>query len=156
MKVLFVCLGNICRSPAADGVFTKIVNDNKLSHLITVDSAGTSAYHAGEAADPRTSKSAIKRGYDLTSISRQFLEKDFQEFDMILTMDDENFDKVLKLAKTDSEKKKVQKFTKYCTKHELTEVPDPYESDEQGFEFVMDMMEDGCENLFKEIRNQVI
>lgn len=151
VKVLFVCLGNICRSPAAEGVFKKMVSELGYSNHILCDSAGTSAYHKGHNADSRMSWSAKQRGYDLTSLSRPIEENDLKTFDYIITMDPSNFENVLAM---DSERLFTQKiipFVNYCTIHQIQEVPDPYYRGAEGFEWVMDILEDGCKGLLKSI-----
>ena len=156
MKVLFVCLGNICRSPAAEAVFQKLIDKNNLKNEISCDSAGTSAYHAGEPADGRMSRHAKNRGYDLTSLSRGFkAPDDFQNFDMIITMDNSNYDNVIKLAPQISDQNKVSKLTSYCKIHRINEVPDPYAGGDEGFEHVMDIVEDGCSELFNVIHTRL-
>ena len=149
MKVLFVCLGNICRSPAAEAVMSRMVKDQHLEDKIFCDSSGTSALHAGSAADPRTRKAASQRGYDVTSISRKFIAEDFDKFDYILAMDENNYKDILKFP--EAVKDKVHRFVDFCRKHSLKGVPDPYLGNQQGFDFVMDILEDGCANLLKEV-----
>ncbi len=153
MKVLFVCLGNICRSPTAEGVFKHFVESEGLSGIITSDSAGTSGHHDGGQADSRSMHHAELRGYQLASISRQIKVSDFFDFDLILTMDDSNFDKVIRLAiEIDADTEKVKKFTSYCQIHQINEVPDPYYKGHDGFEEVLDIIEDGCQALLNEIK----
>ena len=120
MKVLFVCLGNICRSPAAEAVFLKMAVDRGLE--VQVDSAGTSAYHAGDPADARMSRHASERGYELTSRSRPFVSEDFESFELILTMDESNYYKVLEMAPSEEASQRVKKMTSYCEVHDVTEV----------------------------------
>lgn len=155
VRVLFVCMGNICRSPAAEGVFTNLIKKENLGHLISVDSAGTTAYHSGEEADPRMKAFAKRRGYDLTSLARQITTQDFKDFDYILTMDNRNLRGVLALNPTEPEKRKVFAFTQFCTHHSLTEVPDPYYSGDEGFELVLDIVEDACQGLLAKIKDQL-
>lgn len=154
MKVLFVCLGNICRSPTAEGVFKAFVDNEGLGEFIQSDSAGTSAYHEGSLADGRSRNHASLRGYNLTSISRQLRESDFSDFDLILTMDDSNFAKVVAFGQTleGADLSKVKKFTSYCEIHNIDEVPDPYHRGHDGFEHVLDIIEDGCAVLLKQLK----
>lgn len=149
VKVLFVCLGNICRSPAAEGVFKKILEDKGLANIIKCDSAGTSAYHKGSPADSRMSWSAKQRGYELTSLSRPFLKSDFEEFDFILTMDNSNYQNVLALDEEGKYKNKIKPFVSFCRIHEINEVPDPYYDKTDGFNLVMDIVEDGCNGFIE-------
>ena len=151
-KILFVCMGNICRSPAAEGVFQSLIDKNNLSSKISCDSAGTISFHTGKPADHRMQQAATKRGYDLTSRARQINSSDFENFDLILTMDDENYANVMRMAYSDKEKQRVKKFCSYCKDHSESEVPDPYYGGAKGFEHVLDLLEDGCVELLKSIR----
>ena len=155
MKVLFVCLGNICRSPTAEGIFSALVQKEGLESVIHVDSAGTSAHHVGEMADSRMRKHASKRGYELKSISRQFVKSDFKTFDRILVMDQSNLRNVLALASNESDKEKVKLFSDYLKILDFDHVPDPYYGGAQGFETVIDIVEEASENLLKEIKNHI-
>ena len=147
-KILFVCLGNICRSPSAEAVFTGIVKNRGLSHIFEIDSAGTSGWHAGEPADKRMRSHAIKRGYDLTSISRKFNpDSDFDYFDMIIGMDDENIQTLKKMARNKGDMDKIHKMTDFRITGQYNEVPDPYYGGHEGFELVLDLLEDSCEGL---------
>lgn len=152
-KVLFVCLGNICRSPTAEGVFLKMLADHKLQN-IHVDSAGTGGWHVGEAPDPRTVHHAKNRGYDLSPLrARQFKADDFDQFDLIVTMDESNKENVLRLAKNETHREKVKHLTSFCDIHQnVLEVPDPYHKGDEGFEYVMDLIEDACTQLIKKIK----
>ncbi len=154
VKVLFVCLGNICRSPAAEGVFLHLLRERSLMGLFDIDSAGTSGYHAGEMADPRMIKHAHKRGIDLPSRSRQLLASDFKKFDYIVVMDDSNYDNALNLL-GDSERSelasKVYKMADFANSFSETQVPDPYFGGAQGFETVLDMVEEAGTNLLERI-----
>lgn len=155
-KVLFVCMGNICRSPAAEGVMNTMVEQNNLSNQIQIDSAGTIGYHEGEPADARMSKHASKRGYKLTSRSRKFNpDKDFEEFDYIVTMDDNNYEDILSLDRKNKYGHKVYKIAKFFVNHDHTEVPDPYYGGSDGFEIVLDLLEDGNKNLLEKIRKDI-
>ena len=152
-KILFVCMGNICRSPAAEGIMTSLVKKNNLENSIKIDSAGTIAYHTGEGADPRMKKHAANRGYDLTSVARKFdPNKDFEEFDYIVTMDDENFTNILKLDTEGLYVEKIHRMTEYSSDLNVTEVPDPYYGGGKGFEIVLDILEDSCEGLLQKIK----
>ncbi|MCB0326233.1 MAG: low molecular weight phosphotyrosine protein phosphatase [Bdellovibrionales bacterium] len=151
-KVLFVCLGNICRSPTAHGVFEKKVQDRKLQSQLSCDSAGTASYHTGELPDPRSREHAQHRGYLLSSRARSFDPmKDFEDFDLILTMDESNKKNVLAHADTEEKQAKVRPFVEFCHNHLVREVPDPYYKGDAGFEEVLDIIEDGCENLISHL-----
>lgn len=152
-KVLFVCMGNICRSPGAEGVFTKMVNNHGLTAQYEIDSAGTAGYHAGEAADKRMQKHAAKRGYNLTSISRKFNPaRDFDYFDMIIAMDDQNVQSLKKVARNQTDLTKISKMTDYRKIWSYEEIPDPYYGGDEGFELVLDLLEDSCEGLLEKLR----
>ncbi|KAF9596991.1 hypothetical protein IFM89_014705 [Coptis chinensis] len=158
-SVLFVCLGNICRSPAAEGVFTDLVQKRGLQSNFKIDSAGTIGYHEGDPADARMRGASKKRGIEITSISRPIRPSDFKDFDIILAMDRQNKDDILgalerwKFKETlpSDAHKKVKLMCSYCKKHNETEVPDPYYGGPQGFEKVLDLLEDACESLLDSI-----
>ncbi len=155
-KILFVCLGNICRSPSAEAVMKKVVADKGVSEQFEIDSAGIIGYHAGEPADQRMQRHAINRGIHLTSISRQVKSPaDFEYFDYIIGMDDQNMDDLFQLAPNETASKKLSKMTDYCTQYSHTSVPDPYYGGAAGFELVLDLLEDACEGLFNEIQGNV-
>lgn len=157
--VLFVCLGNICRSPTAEAVFRHAVEKRGLASYFHIDSAGTIDYHKGEPADARMKAAAIKRGVDLTSISRPICPSDFKEFDLILAMDRQNKEDILKAHRVWKSKQKlplrseekVKLICEYCKKHNETEVPDPYYGGQTGFEKVLDLLADACESLLDSI-----
>ncbi len=151
-RILFVCLGNICRSPSAEAVFNGMVKTKGLANQFIVDSAGTGAYHIGEPADQRMQSHAVKRGYDLTSISRQFNpDKDFDNFDMIIAMDDQNVKSLKNKARNPSDLSKIHKMTDFRKEWEYNEVPDPYYGGDEGFELVLDLLEDSCEGLLEKL-----
>ncbi len=150
-KILFVCMGNICRSPSAEAVFEGIAKNRGLNNF-TIDSAGTIAYHAGEKADRRMQKHATKRGYKLTSISRKFnADKDFENFDLVIGMDDENVASLKSFARNESDLQKIYKMTDFRKEWSYDEIPDPYYGGEEGFELVLDLLEDSCEGLIERI-----
>ena len=129
-----------------------MVSDLNLSDKFEIDSAGTSAYHSGHLPDSRMREHAIERGYDLNSKARQFNPNvDFNKFDYILTMDNSNYSNVTALASNDNDLKKVYKTTSFCEIHEVDEVPDPYYGGYDGFELVLDILEDACSGLLKKI-----
>ncbi len=151
IKVLFVCLGNICRSPTADGVFRKLVADAGLQGLIEVDSAGTAAWHIGKSPDPRTQEAAVRRGYDLSMLkARQAIAEDFYEYDHILAMDLSNLENLHQIRPEDSSAR-LGLFLDYAPDLGLKEVPDPYYGGESGFEQVLDLVEAAGKNLLVEL-----
>ncbi len=152
MRILFVCLGNICRSPAAEGVFQHLLAGQGLEKVITCDSAGTAGYHEGEGAYPKMKKIALRRGYDLTSISRPVRpNRDFEEFDRIIGMDDQNIADLTRMAPDAKAKAKISKMTDYCTRLKFSSVPDPYYGEARDYELVIDILEDACEGLLNKI-----
>ncbi len=154
MRILFVCLGNICRSPAAEGVFAHLISKHGLEKSISCDSAGTADYHEGQGAYPKMIKIARKRGYELTSISRPVRpEHDFDDFDRIIGMDDQNIANLTRMAPKRAYKAKISKMTDYCTQHNYTSVPDPYFGDTKDYELVIDLLKDACEGLLQAIKN---
>jgi protein-tyrosine phosphatase len=149
-RVLFVCLGNICRSPTAEGVFQHMVDQAGAD--IEVDSCGTGGWHSGERADARMRKHATKRGYDLTSRARAFDRRvDFEAFDLIVAMDDSNLSNLRRQDRDGRYAHKLVKMTDYCSRHRHSEVPDPYYGGAQGFELVIDIIEDASEGLLAEL-----
>ncbi len=151
MKVLFVCLGNICRSPTAEGVFRQYVEQAGLSDKITIDSAGTSDWHIGKTPDPRTQAAAAKRGYDLSKLrGRQAQAEDFAKFDLILAMDKSNLSNLQAIQPADG---KVE-LALYLPRFGISpdEVPDPYYGGEDGFELVLDMLEQASQVMLDEIK----
>ena len=148
-KILFVCLGNICRSPAAEGVFKKKIKDRDLENLFIVDSAGTGGWHVGNLADPRMRETAFSRGIELTSRSRKIEEKDLYEFDHILVMDQDNFHAVKSLIKDQSHpvNSKIKLILSYSKDSQLDEVPDPYYGGQNGFDIVLDLLDNAIDGL---------
>ncbi len=146
MKVLFVCLGNICRSPAAEAVFKKFVNDAGRENEFEIDSAGTGGWHVGEQADPRMRQAASERGYSITSLGRQVTTVDFQNFDLIIAMDSNNFHNLLPLQ-TENDRAKLMQFQELMTTRKIEGVPDPYYGGPDGFTLVLDILQEGCEEL---------
>lgn len=151
IRVLMVCLGNICRSPTAHGVLEKLINNKGLSESIEVDSAGTSTYHIGNHPDPRSIAAAARRGYDLQhQIARQVSTADYHDFDYILAMDEDNLRHLEGSAPLEG-KARVRLLLDY-SKAEVVSVPDPYfGGGEKGFETVLDLVEDACEQLLRQL-----
>lgn len=146
-KVLFVCLGNICRSPTAEAVFRRRAQEAGLN--IVADSAGTSDWHIGEPPDSRAQAEAFRRGMDMSDLkARQFLSSDFIDFDLIIAMDHKNYRTINELRPANS-KTPVRLFLEFSTKTTLTEVPDPYYT--HGFEGVFDLIDDASQGLISEL-----
>ena len=152
-KVLFVCLGNICRSPAAHGIFEHMVKESGLQDKIEVDSAGTYGGHRGELPDRRMRTAAMYRGYALTHKSRPVSSLDFIDFDLIVAMDDQNYEDLMHLAPSVEATHKIKRMASYLTTHSISYIPDPYYMGTEGFSLVLDLLEEGCKNLFDEIKN---
>lgn len=153
VRVLFVCTGNICRSPTAEGVFSELVTREGLSDQVHVDSAGTHGYHVGEPPDPRSQESAKKRGIDLSGLrARRAKAADFSEFDYVLAMDFTNIDALRSLAPKTSGKT-LQLLMSFAPGDEIREVPDPYYGEGDGFERVLDMIEAASTGLLAHIRD---
>ncbi len=150
-RILFVCLGNICRSPSAEAVFRAYVKKAGKEDLFEIDSAGTSDWHEGERADKRMQKHAVKRGYNLTGRSRPFRSQtDFDRFDLIVAMDDNNYHNLKDQARSIEEENRIVKMTDFSSQFNYDHVPDPYYGGDDGFEVVLDILEDASEGLYKE------
>jgi protein-tyrosine phosphatase len=152
VRVLFVCLGNICRSPVAQGVFEELVKKEGFEGEISADSAGTGAWIVADAPDERAQTSAMRRGLDISKQkARRISPEDFDSFDYILTMDEENFRTVSSVGSGSAE---VRPFLDYASDSPETEVPDPYFGGERGFERVLDLVEEASEGLLEEIKKR--
>jgi len=151
IKVLFVCMGNICRSPAAEGVMKGLLTRNNIADKLYCESAGTSGYHVGDMPDSRMREHALRRGFTLDSLARQFQIEDFEKFDYIVTMDNANYRNVMRLDPSEKYKSKVIPMAHLCEKLSVTEVPDPYYGGDAGFEEVLDIVEDGCSSLLRRL-----
>lgn len=153
IKVLFVCLGNICRSPSAEAIFRGYVEKKDLGDAFEIDSAGTSAYHQGEPADARMRRHASKRGYQLTSLSRKFdPTTDFDHFDIIIAMDRDNLYELQQMARSKEDEEKLFLMTDFSSAFDYNHVPDPYYGGDQGFELVIDLLEDASNGLFSHLK----
>ena len=153
-SILFVCMGNICRSPTAEAVFSHFVENAGLSESIRIDSAGTHDYHIGDPPDTRALHAAQQRGYDMSKLrGRQVGESDFSRFDYVLAMDKANLAILRRIAPPGTEMK-TKLFLEYARNHVEREVPDPYYGGADGFERVLDMIEDAAEGLLQEIRQR--
>ena len=155
IKVLFICMGNICRSPTAHGIFQKLVDEEGLTDQILVDSAGTISYHAGEPPDSRSAQTALSHGVDLSDQrSRQVTMADYQVQDYILAMDFDNL-RNLQQQCPEQYQNKLGLLLKYHPDEFLDEVPDPYYGGESGFEQVYEMVDIACQNLLQHLKQQL-
>ncbi len=152
-SVLFVCLGNICRSPAAEAIFLDLINKKGLYYNFIVDSAGTGSWHIGKKADTRMRIAAQKRGLKISSRARQINDSDFEQFNYIIAMDDSNFENIcdLKSMKSLSDFSSINKIQNFRSVFEETEVPDPYFGGEEGFEHVLNILEDSVGSFLETI-----
>jgi len=155
VRVLFVCLGNICRSPTAEGVFRKLVQEQGLAQQIEIDSAGTHAYHVGAPPDARAQQAARRRGIDLSGLrGRQATARDIEQFDYVLAMDRENYENLLDICPNGLESK-IRLFMEFAPARSEKEVPDPYFGGPAGFDRVLDMIEDAATGLLEDIRKRL-
>lgn len=150
-SILFVCLGNICRSPMAQTIFEKRIEEQGLSHLFEVDSAGLIGYHEGNRADSRMRAHAERHGYHITHRSRPVILSDFDKFDYIIGMDEQNIRALRNMAKSDEHHAKIVQMTDYLQQIEADEVPDPYYGGAEGFEYVIELLEDANNGLLKSL-----
>ena len=150
-KILFVCMGNICRSPAAEEIYKQKMQDRGLEDCFHIDSAGIHGYHEGELPDSRMRSHAMKRGYKLTSRSRPVEYDDFRKFDLIIGMDDSNINNLKRMVSNPELQQKIRRMTDFCRHHRDNHVPDPYYGGGAGFEHVLDLLEDACEGLLQEL-----
>lgn len=150
IRILFVCLGNICRSPAAEGVFRAVVDGEGASGRFVIDSAGTGSWHVGQLPDKRMRVHARNRGYELTHICRQVTGADFDDFDLIIGMDAQNLYKLRQLAPSVEAARKVVGMADFFSESSRYDcVPDPYYEGSEGFERVLDLLEEACGNLYE-------
>lgn len=154
-KVLFVCLGNICRSPAGENILRHLVKDAGLENVVEIDSAGTHDYHPGKAPDHRMTRILTTRGITNHGYGRQFVADDLSNFDLILVMDSENLENIRTLDSENRYIPKVKRMTDFCVEiaHQIPDVPDPYYGGAEGFEFVADLLTDGCRGVLKHIQS---
>ena len=152
-RILFVCLGNICRSPAAEAVLRAKVGQAGLDTELEIDSAGTYGGHAGDLPDIRMRNAARRRGYVMTHRARRLIEADFDRFDWIVVMDDMNYEAVHRLAPSPEAARKIFRMVEFCRHYAgHTYVPDPYYEGHEGFELVLNMLEDGCDGILERLR----
>ena len=150
-RILFVCMGNICRSPTAEGLLIEKVNTENASQNFEIDSCGTHEYHLGHPPDSRSQEAAAKRGIDLSNLrSRKIKASDFEYYDLILAMDNLNRDNLMRLC-PDEYKYKIKLMLDYLPEYSFDEVPDPYYGGEHGFEHVLDILEEAIEALYEDI-----
>jgi protein-tyrosine phosphatase len=154
-RVLFICMGNICRSPAAEIVFRKMVHDAGLEGDFEIDSAGTIGFHKGNPPDSRMAAHLAKNGYTVDGQSRQLVAGDLKNFDILLTMDEENFADTLSLNPSGEFHHKVKPFVDFLTEHDEPRIPDPYYGGDRGFAHVIDLLEDGCAALLGELSEKL-
>ena len=153
--LLFICMGNICRSPTAEGVFRHLIQQSGLTQYLTIDSAGTHDYHPNSPPDPRSQQHAARRGYDLSPLrARQLNDLDFEKFDLLLVMDWDN------LALTEERcppehMRKLRRMTEFCMKHDASVIPDPYYGDSDGFDHVLDLIEDASKGLLMHVQQKL-
>jgi len=156
-KILFVCLGNICRSPAAEAVMVAKLKESGMNERIICDSAGILGYHAGEKADVRMRNHAVRRGYKVTSLSRKVRsEHDFEQFDMIIGMDEQNIKDLNLLVQSAAHRKKIFRMTEFSSQTAYDHIPDPYYGGSDGFELVLDLLEDACDGLLEYLEKKNI
>lgn len=154
-RVLFVCMGNICRSPAAEGIFRHMVEQAELGNRIEIASAGTQDYHEGERPDARMRESAERRGYSLNSRGRWLRDEDFDKYDLLLAADSDNFAKMTARARTDEHRAKIRMMLEWHPHMAGQDVPDPYYGGKQGFEDVLDLLEVGLRPLLAYVAEQL-
>ena len=152
-KILFVCLGNICRSPAAENIMNHLIEEAGLSDRFICDSAGTGGWHVGAPPDRRMRAAAEARGMNFVGAARQFQARDLREFDLILAMDNDNYRNILALDPQGKFIDKVKMMCDYCETYKDSEVPDPYYGKADGFNYVIDLLFDSCAGLLKSLRN---
>ncbi len=150
-KLLFVCLGNICRSPSAENIMNHLIEQAGLNGSIVCDSAGTSSYHIGSPPDRRMAVAAARRGIKLRGKARQFQLSDFENFDLILAMDRDNYQDILYLDPKGKYRDKVRLMCEFASDHQEKEVPDPYYGGREGFDRVIDLLLDACDSLLQRV-----
>lgn len=153
-KILFICMGNICRSPAGHCILQNLVNQAGLAEHFEIESAGTIGFHIGAAPDNRMQQSMRARDIPIIGRSRQINRSDLEYYDLILAMDNDNYAGACALDPSGSLHYKIELFCTYCKNYSETEVPDPYYGGDLGFEHVLDLIEDGCANLIGILRKQ--
>ncbi|MBQ8656758.1 MAG: low molecular weight phosphotyrosine protein phosphatase [Prevotella sp.] len=154
-KILFVCLGNICRSPAAEGIMKRLVEERGLADDFVIDSAGIGSWHVGQLPDRRMRQHGARHGYDFNSRARQISRDDFRRFDYIVVMDEENRHDVLRLSSDAADRQRVLMMADYLRRHpQQYDVPDPYYGGDRDFELVIELLEDACEGLLDQLKHK--
>ena len=152
ISLLFVCLGNICRSPAAEGIMQHLVDEAGLTNRFIIDSAGIGGWHVGDLPDKRMRRCGKTFGYDFCSRARQIQADDFKHFDYIIVMDSDNYRQASSMASSDTEKAKIRMMADYATHHPAYKyIPDPYYGNEKDFELVIELLEDACQGLLQQL-----
>ena len=151
-RILFICMGNICRSPAAECIMKNKVQEQGLEHFFYIDSAGIYGWHEGELPDNRMRTHALRRGYTLTSRSRPIKYVDFEQFDLIIGMDNSNIQDLNRMAPNRDSYRKIHRMTDFCRTHTVDCIPDPYYGGASGFELVLDLLEDACGGLLDKLK----
>lgn len=156
LRLLFICLGNICRSPAAEGIMKSMVKAEGLDSLIEIDSAGIGSWHIGQLPDLRMRKQGELAGYRFDSRARQFQKGDFARFDIIVVMDADNYRAISSMASSSKEREKIVYMADYLRHHQgQTSIPDPYYGDTADFKFVIELLEDACSTLLEEVKTYI-
>lgn len=150
-KILFVCLGNICRSPAAEGIMNHLIQQSNLGDAIICDSAATSNYHTDAPPDRRMTAAALDQGIVLTSRSRQVKTQDFRDFELILAMDRQNYEDLKAMNPDPAAESKIRLICDYCTQHRDQDIPDPYFGGASGFHYVIELLQDACQGLLESL-----
>lgn len=154
VRVLFVCMGNICRSPTAEGIFRELLRREGLEEAVETDSAGTHGYHVGRPPDPRAQEAAARRGVDISDLRARAVDSfDFEAFDYILAMDEANLE-WLRTEAPSAAHERIRPLLDYARRHDATEVPDPYYGGRGGFEHVLDLVEDAAQGLLEAMRRE--
>ncbi len=149
-SILFVCMGNICRSPAAENVMREKLKEAGLDKEVKIDSAGTLGLHHGQSPDPRMTDAGRRRGLPMTGSARKVTQNDFEAFDLILAMDKDNLQELQWMSANG----KAELFCSFCAQHDAEEVPDPYYGGSKGFEYVLDLLEDGCSEILSKLKKE--
>lgn len=155
IQVLFVCMGNICRSPAAECILRRKLQELGLADAVRVDSAGTIGFHAGNPPDPRMRQAGQPRGLTIEGRARQFAVGDFDAFDLVVAMDAENLSDLERLSRHDEDRAKLRPFKAFCRNFVIDGVPDPYYGGNQGFDRVLDILDDGCDQIAAWVQNRM-
>lgn len=154
-KLLFICLGNICRSPAADGIMHSLVDSRHLADKYVIDSAGIGSWHTGQMPDPRMREHGLRHGYTFNHHARQISTSDFTSFDYIIVMDEENYADVTRLSRRTECTAQVLRMASFLTRHpNVSFVPDPYYGTGKDFDYAIELIEDGCAGLLSWLESE--